>query len=220
MDNFLGLPTDINDMAKERSIDVAKEDSIWRAWGSWQGDWIPWNMDLQEQHDVAPPSTGGGSSSSSAPAAAPAAAAASAQEAPLQEAPSAGGTLSVAPAEPKRKPTPPWRHAEIAPQPAAAPSEPAVSKSVPPPPPPSLGSSDTTAPASSRSERWRPRGGQHRNWYAVFHALKKQGETDTAAAAAANAAYPHVQKCLHCCDDHYMHAISNLETAGCRNVLF
>ena len=58
-----------------------------------------------------------------------------------------------------------------------------TSTACPPPPPPPASKTN-----SSRSaDGWRPRGGANKEWYTVFHAVKKTGATDEVAKKTANA---------------------------------
>lgn len=223
MDDFLGLPTDIHaptsngserrswasdwdpwrDMysTEKRPPDEDAHQHEWRPQGEWQQQWRPHEWWSHDEDAGAQAAAASSSSSSREGAAAPKTPpAATARPDALQQ------------ARPKQLTEPPWRSesneqppAQVAslssPAQLASSSPPAQlasssAKTVPPPPPPVRDDSRPASAArnSSRSEQWRPRGGKNRGWYAVFHALKKQGETDEAATKAANAACPQSEK--------------------------
>ena len=83
----------------------------------------------------------------------------------------------------------PWHSPEARqmPPPPVQPSMPAPLHP-PPPPPPDRQARDDQEQRPPRTPR--PRGGKKREWHAVFHSVKKLGQSDEVARRAANAAHP------------------------------
>ena len=155
------------------------EASSWASW-SWQSSWDPWrdaHLPAEELLGSAMPIGVMSTNESSA-------------------GPAVG---NLKPVEPKKMP--PWRSTSSASTPAPMPEAPAHASSSsstaaapsvthrhPPPPAPPTKDDSTEKKTSSRSERWRPRGGTKTTWYSVYHAAKKAGCTEEVAKKAADTA--------------------------------